>query len=341
VLFLDFNKSGKIKYATGNLGVKNMFCLLILSTFVWGCAPRDVPTQTLKSRLLEGEIHSATADGERLSTCPKNDSDWQDVRIHENDYEKLIVNSPFILATNGYKNCQRVGNRTFISNDRMKVNGSLGYVRIIGLYVMSAEQFNKDKRINLKGVVYSLDNRDVERVYTRNEPRHQGMVHLTVMEYVPGTSSLETSIRAKYKDKTKIDSDLKSGKIINIEKDGELMASCNGEVWNEFRVHSSKSSAISQGNLMALVNRGDRVCHQIGQVADITVRGQTQKIGKVKIKKIQIMELDTLKKNLNIFENEATLKVANDDIRFLEGVLSNEPSKAVNVIFFETQLEGK
>jgi hypothetical protein len=206
---------------------------------------------------------------------------------------------------------------------------------------MSAEQFNKDKRINLKGVVYSLDIRDVERVYTRNEPRHQGMVHLTVMEYVPGTSSLEASIRAKYKDKTKNDSDLKSGKIITIEKDGELMASCNGEVWNEFRVHGSKSAAITQGDLKALVNRGDRVCHQVGQVADISVRGQTQKIGKVKIKKIQIMELDTLKKNLKIFENESTLKVANEDIQYLEGVLSKEPVKAVNVIFFETILEGK
>ncbi len=309
-----------------------LFFVLVVAS---SCGPRDIHIKTLKQRLMEGEVYTLDADGQRLSTCLERDSDWQDLSVHENDYEALILNEQIVLVQSGYKNCHRVGSKVFIKNDRIKTNGSLGFVEVVGVSLLSVDQLQKERNLRVQGKAYSLKNDDVERVTARMQPRHQNVVHVVVAKYVPGTSSLEANIRQKQNVEGEIENELNLGAIITLDKEGELWASCGTEVWREFRIHHTKINAMKGGQLVALLNRGVKNCHQIGQVVEISTGNKSEKLGRVKVRKILVLNIETLKRNLEMFENEVTLQAINEDLAFLENRLRNENSKNVNVVFFE------
>ena len=101
-------------------GMMNQILTVLISFLtllsINSCGPRDVHSQSLKERILGGEVIIYKNSGDRSPTCFKDLDDWQDLRIHENDYENFILGKFQSFMQNGYKNCHRVGNRVYVKN---------------------------------------------------------------------------------------------------------------------------------------------------------------------------------------------------------------------------------
>lgn len=316
--------------------------------FMVSCSPRDNHVKNLKQRLMEGELIVLDKPGDRLPTCLDYESDWQDLRIHENDYDQLVMSSLLGAMGNGYKNCHRVGNRVFISNDKIKANGSLGWVEITGVGLVKLDAINKNankdlrdyedkKKLLLNGKVANNFDETVERLASKAEPKHQGIVQITMFKYVLGSSALETQIRSKYSTQNDLEQQLSNGKLITISEEGKKLPSCSSseELWSDFRVHKSEFPLLKEGSLKTLIKKGSKNCHSVGQVIPVTSKGLEGDLGKVKITELKLLSLENLKKQKQLIQGEGALSNFDENIQRLEKEMSADKHKIVSLIYVE------
>ncbi len=324
----------------GNSGgiLKSILSLVFISLLfqLTSCSPRDVHVDTLKDRLDQGELVMITRKGERLPTCREERSDWQELRVHRSDYENFVVGRFKSSMSRGYQNCHRVGQKIFINSQGIDVNGSLGLAEVTGMALVNINQISREKRFLAKGLADELNfTKTVERLQMGMQPRHHGIVNVTFVKYVIGTSVLEAEYKEKLKQNSDIEAQLISGKIITLESNGEKLATCSGPTWSELRIHSSKYDKVVDGGVKTLLKGGLLNCHEVGQVIDINVKDKAGPLGKVKVTSLKLLSLKTLKSNLDLVVGSGAQAMLADDIARIESRGEGKPQfvSLINIDF--------
>lgn len=330
--------------------VCSLFKFILFFSFVnlVSCAPRDSHVENLKERLMAGELVLFDKPGERLPTCFEDENDWQDLRIHEKDYESFVLHQLVGTIQNGYKNCQRVGNRVFVNNDKIKSNGSLGWAEITGIALVRLDSINKNVNKDLKDyedkkkllmnnkVVTNFDE-TVLRLVNKAEPKDQGVVHITMFKYISGSSTLESQIKAKYAAQNDLESQLNKGHVFSLKEVGKKLPSCSSDeaVWTDFRINSGDFVFIKESKIKTIIKKGIKNCHVIGQVIPINSKGLEGDLGKVKITELTLLSLDSLKKQRYLVQGEVAINKFDEDIQRLAEQMEGEKNKLVNLTYIE------
>lgn len=314
------------------------------------CGARDVPLQTLKEKLTAGEVVYYNTIGERPPTCSEKSSDWQTVSIHEKDYDFFVLNEMKSLMKNGYKNCHRVGQRVYVSNNKIKTNGSLGWAEVTGIALVNLETLNKNsnnnssdyskkKRQLTKGKL-DLENFDVtiNRLMLATRPEHQGIAHVTFLKYIPESSSLEPQIKAKWSEVKIIESQLLSGVIIAISQPGLRLPSCSAtsKTWVDFRINQYEAAMLKKGKIETFIKRGLKNCHEINQVIPIKVESNdVDTANRVRIVELSLLTLETLKSNRNLIRGESSRANIEKELTHWEQELKEDNDKFISLIYAE------
>ncbi|MCB9025378.1 MAG: hypothetical protein H6625_03600 [Bdellovibrionaceae bacterium] len=317
-----------------------LFLLFVTSLIeLVSCGPRDTHIKNLKERLHSGEMIKFNNLGDRLPTCFKDENDWQDLRLHENDYEAFVLHQLFGIMQNGYKNCLRVGSRVFVSNNKIKASGSLGWAEITGVVLVSLDAIGKGKNKELltKALGATYFDQRVESLAKSAQVKDQGIVQIIQFKYIPGSSSLEAQIKAKQLVKDTLESQLIEGKIFSEKEEGKFLPSCidASQIWKEMRVNESEYTLLIQGKIKTIIKSGLKNCHQVGQEIPINSKGLSGQLGIVKITELKLLSLESLKKQQKVILDELTLANFNFSLERIEKELKNDTNKIVSLIYFD------
>ena len=180
-------------------------------------------------------------------------------------------------------------------------------------------------------------NKTVERLEARMRPRDQGIVQVTFVKYILGTSALEAQFIEKEKLQTDLVSQLKEGKVISVDKEGERLVSCDAsqKLWGDFRIHKNDYSTLVEEKVITKVGTGIKNCHAVGQVIPINSRGLEGDLGKVKITGLKLMSFETFKTNFSFIKGENPQVKFNEIVERLEKQLSDKEDKVVAITYAE------
>ncbi|MCB0356515.1 MAG: hypothetical protein KDD40_05880 [Bdellovibrionales bacterium] len=314
--------------------------IFISSVIFWGCGPRDVHVKNIKQRLKDGEVIVFDKAGDRSPTCFKDRSDWQDLYVHQNDYDSFVLNDFQSSMKNGYQNCYRVGSRVYIDSNRKALNitGSLGYAEVTGIALMSMEQLQKEEFLVAKAAADKANfSATVKRLQNSHESKHQGIVNVTFVKYITGSSVKEAELHAKQQIEKDLVSELLAGEIVTINVAGERLPSCgvNDKTWEQLRITSDVYEKLQQSVKMIVIQKGIKNCHQVGQIARVSVRDLPGNLGSVKIYQLQLMSLSTLKNKKDSLVDQNNINNFAQEISKLDEALKNEKNKLVSLTYVE------
>lgn len=232
----------------------------------------------------------------------------------------------------------------------------MGYADIESVAIMSLDQLKEKRTLVAKGSA-DLEQFDstVQRMEKDQKPSHQGMVNVTFVSYVPGSSAMETV----YKDKEqkliqekkeraafaeednsikennldKIINSLKEGKVFSVQNTGQRLPTCEdvNYIEKEFWIHKSEYSSLKERTLRTKIDKRIENCHEVGEVLPISVSNTPSK-DKVKIISMHLLTLESLKANTNLIQGEEAQSKLNTNIERLEKELKDKEIKVIQLI---------